>query len=191
MAVAGGIGSGKSVVCRILTAMGFAVYDCDSRAKRLMDESVAIKRAISVDIHPDAVKDGCIDRQVLAGIVFADKHKLQTLNNIVHAAVRDDIARWIAGHQSDEAVFVETAILYQSGLDRMVDEVWEVVAPVDVRVARVMARNSMSEADVRARIASQAFEPAQPHSRVRTINNDGRESLLLQLAALLANQTNR
>jgi len=185
VAVTGGIGSGKSVVCRILAASGYEVYDCDSRAKWLMDNSAEIKCGLCRAIHPEVVKGGCIDRQLLSSIVFSDKDKLQALNSIVHGAVLADIALWANAHADAGVMFVETAILYQSGLDRMVDEVWEVTAPEQVRVERVMKRNGMSEADVRARIRSQSFVPERRHSRAMRIFNDGRESLLLQIDALL------
>lgn len=183
VAVTGGIGSGKSVVCRILSALGHEVYDCDSRAKWLMDNSAGIKEELCRAIHPDVVKDGCIDRSMLSGIVFSDACKLQALNSIVHGAVLADIARWAETKEGN--IFVETAILYQSGLDRMVDEVWEVTAPEHMRVERVMKRNGMPEADVRARINSQVFEPGRRHARVRQIVNDGLQSLLLRIDALL------
>lgn len=185
VAVTGGIGSGKSVVCRILSALGHEVYDCDSQAKRLMDTSVDIKMALCREIHPDAVVDGCIDRKLLSGIVFSNQDKLRTLNAIVHAAVREDIVRWASAYSLNGPIFVETAILYQSGLDQLVDEVWEVQAPEALRVERVMARNALTEAEVRARIRSQDFESVRFHPNVKVIINDGRASLLLQMHALL------
>ena len=159
IAICGGIGSGKSIVSRILTVLGFDVYDCDSEAKRLMDADDAIKDAIAREIAGECIVDGTIDRPRLAGIVFSDSVKLEALNAIVHAAVRRHLAAWIEA-RTGRPKFIETAILYQSGLDRMVDEVWEVTAPADVRIARVMARNSMSAAEVKARIDAQdAFPP--------------------------------
>lgn len=185
IAVTGGIGSGKSVVCRVLSAIGHEVYDCDSQAKRLMDESPEIKAALQRRIHPDVVTDGIIDRRLLSSIVFNDSDKLAMLNSIVHAAVRSDIAHWIDSHEGEGMLFIETAILYQSGLDKMVDEVWEVTAPDSVRIERVMRRNGLAESEVRARIDSQAFEPAEPHKVVRAIVNDGCQSLLEQIHSLV------
>ena len=94
IAINGGIGSGKSVVSRIVTAMGYPVYDCDARARQLMDSSDEIKAAISADIHRACIKDGLIDRAMLASIVFEDKEKLAILNSIVHGAVREHFASW-------------------------------------------------------------------------------------------------
>lgn len=183
IAVTGGIGAGKSVVCRVLRALGYPVFDCDSEAKSLMDSDKAIKDRLAREISADVIlADGSIDRRRLARIVFADAARLDILNSIVHGAVRERIAAW-ASAQSSKTVFVETAILFQSGLNRMVDEEWRVEAPLDMRVERVMARNSMSRSEVEARIAAQNFEvaPGEPEPRLVVLNNDERSSLLFQI----------
>lgn len=184
IAINGGIGSGKSVVSRIVTAMGYPVYDCDVRARQLMDSSDEIKAAISADIHRACIKDGLIDRAMLASIVFEDKEKLAILNSIVHGAVREHFASW-AENQPGSVCFVETAILYQSGMDTMVDEVWTVDAPLDLRIERVMKRNGLTRQAVMSRITTQdSFTPATPHPLVRLIINDADTPLLPRIEQL-------
>ncbi len=185
VAISGGIGSGKSVVCRILTALGFPVYDCDSRAKMLMDNSNTIKESLKSRITPNAV-DVCgnIDRKSIASVVFKDSEKLSELNSIVHGAVRDDIICWLK-KLSGLTTFIETAILYQSGIDKLVDEVWEVTAPIDVRIARVCLRNNISKEEVEHRIKAQDISVDMPHENSKIILNDNRHSLLLQIEDLL------
>lgn len=186
IAVAGGIGAGKSVVCRILRAQGYSVYDSDRRAKALMDADINIKMRIAQDIHPDAItSEMIIDRTLLSKVVFSDSEKLRILNSIVHEAVRKDICTW-AESKKERLLFVETAILYQSGIDTMVDAVWEVTAPEAIRVERVMRRNGLSRNEVIRRIESQRFVPVMPHARVSMIVNDDRQSVLVQLDALMA-----
>ncbi|MCM1337642.1 MAG: dephospho-CoA kinase [Candidatus Amulumruptor caecigallinarius] len=185
-AITGGIGAGKSVVSDIIRAIGYSVYDCDSRAKALMDADTDIHAALSRDIHPRCVVDGVIDRRLIADIVFADAKRLAVLNGIVHAAVRADLLAWRAVNQDERRLFVETAILTESGLDGMVDDVWEVTAPEQLRIDRVMKRNSMSAEAVRARIASQSPLPAGFHLPVHTICNDGVHPLLPRIEELLA-----
>lgn len=185
IAISGGIGSGKSVVSRIVTVMGYEVYDCDSRAKVLMDSDGNIKERISREIHPECVADGCINRKRLADIVFNDADSLDRLNAIVHAAVRDDLKRW--AESSDAVKFVETAILYQSGIDKMVDAVWEIDAPLDLRISRVMNRNNISREEVLSRIASQdSFIPQSVHPSVIQIINDGVLPLIPQIETALS-----
>lgn len=184
IALTGGIGSGKSVVRRIVGCLGYPVYDCDSRAKLLMDASSEIRSRIAGEIDACAVDAaGNIDRRRLAASVFADAHKLERLNTIVHAEVLADIRRWrseIVG-----TAFVETAILYQSGLHRLVDEVWEVTAPRELRIERVMARNRVTAAEVEARMESQQYVPERIHPCTRVIVNDGTRAVLPQIIGLL------
>ena len=94
--IAGGIGSGKSTVARVVRAMGYEVYDCDSRAKNLMDSSSEIHSALAAEISPDVVTDGKINRSRLSELVFSDPVLLETLNRIVHTHVKEDIRRWMS-----------------------------------------------------------------------------------------------
>lgn len=200
--VAGGIGCGKSVVCSILSAMGYAVYDCDSRAKTIMNESRDIIDRIAEDICREAVieddrKQRVIDRKRLAKEVFNDVGKLKKLNRLVHHAVEADILLWrdtIAdrGYMHD-TVFVETALLKQSGLDQIADTVWEVSAPMEIRVQRAMMRDKCDRAAIEARIKSQEITAIEAeNTSVQTtaaptwlINNDGQAPLLPQINRLL------
>lgn len=185
IAITGGIGAGKSIVSRCLCAMGFDVYDSDSRAKQLMDSSEVIKEELAVRISESVIRsDGSIDRKELAGIVFADPLKLEILNSIVHSYVREDVGKFRICSPKKFA-FVETAILYQSRLDLMVDQVWDVVAPEELRVERVMKRSNMTAEEVRARIKSQEFIPETPHSSVFEIINDEVLPLLPRIEELL------
>ncbi len=185
IAITGGIGSGKSIISDILRAMGHKVYDYDTRAKALMDTDESIKNDLIDLISIDAVRnDRTIDRKLLSEIVFNDPDALSRLNSIVHKAVRADLRRW-RDTSSDKTVWVETAILYASRLDREVDEVWEVTAPTELRVQRVMKRNSMSREQVLARISSQSTTAAQLHPLTKAIVNDGVEPVLPQILSLL------
>lgn len=181
VAITGGIGSGKSVVSRIVTSLGYDVYDCDNRAKALMDTDESIKARLSSEIHRDCVINGKIDRRRIAQVVFNDGQALDRLNQIVHSAVRLDLMNWTALNPS-KLKFVETAILYQSGLDELVDKVWEIDAPLDLRIERVMSRNSLSREDVLARISSQdSFTPEKLHDDIVHIVNDGDTPLIPQI----------
>ncbi len=171
VAITGGIGAGKSVVSHMLRAMGMPVYDCDAAARRLMDESCEIKRRIAGEISASAIaQDGSICRQ-----------ELSRLNAIVHGAVRVDLKMWMS-RMDLPLIFVETAILYESGFDSMVDEIWEVTAPVEQRVHRVMVRSGLTEPQVRARIASQ-LAPSYPHHRI--IDNSDSTPLIPQIINIL------
>lgn len=188
IAITGGIGSGKSTVSHALEAMGFIVYDCDSQAKRLTDCSPEILSRIAAEISPTALNDdGTLNRKALADIVFNDSSSLGCLNAIVHSAVLNDIRQWIECHKNSQALlFIETAILYQSGLDKLVDEVWHVEAPKNIRLTRVMQRNNLIAEEVEARINAQdSFRPCELHPHTFTILNDNTAALLPQIKSLL------
>ncbi len=190
IALTGGIGAGKSVVSRVLRCLGYDVFDCDSEAKALMDGNAAIKERLMSEISPEVILDGEIDRQRLAQIVFADAEKLAALNAIVHTAVKEHIRHW---HQCRTAsvAFVETAILFESGLNRLVDAEWRVSAPTELRILRVMARNGMTAEQVRQRIKSQSFTPSpgEPRPPLTMIVNDGFVPLLPQIFKALQSIT--
>lgn len=186
-AITGGIGAGKSVVSAMLTAMGYDVFDCDIEAKKIMDSDTSIKSRLKTEIHAETVRhDGSIDRQRISSVVFSDKAKLQILNDIVHGAVRRRINTWATEHRANSHLFVETAILYQSGLDKMVDDVIEVIAPDEIRIMRVVRRNNCDEAQVAARISAQQFVPQTRHKHISEIINDDKLPVLPQLLAYLA-----
>ena len=187
IAITGGIGSGKSVVARIVNVMGFGVYDCDSRAKALMTEDAGVREqlveAFGKDIYHD---DGSLNRQHLSSIAFADERALGRLNAIVHPATARDMLQW-GRRQSDlgaKAAFVETALLRTAGLDRLVDEVWHVTAPDDIRVARVMVRSGLTAEQVRERMSAQSIEDTvAPGEQV--IVNDNTAAVLPQINRLI------
>lgn len=178
--ICGGIGSGKSVVCRILRTLGYSVYDTDSEARRIMDTSPRIVEAIGRDVCPAAVKNGRIDRAVLGQAVFNDKTLLERLNSIVHGAVRADIAEYALAH-AGQHIFIETAIPNSGGLCGIVDDVWQVTAPEGVRIERVMKRNGFDAEHIKARIEAQKADAVPCHERVTTIVNDNVTPLLPQI----------
>ncbi len=133
IALTGGIGAGKSVVARLLRTMGYAVFDCDIEARMLMDGDDDIKARIGAEIAADAIDDSRRHRpRPPLRNSFSDAEKLASLNAVVHGAVKERLARWCE-RQDKRPVFVETAILYQSGLNRMVDAEWSVEAPVEIQ----------------------------------------------------------
>lgn len=171
--------------------MGYPVYDCDSRAKHIMDTDADLRRRIAEGVGEPAVlkEDGSIDRPVLSRVVFSDKSKLLTLNSLVHGAVKEDLQQWHQQHslQGHRNTFVETAILFESGLDRLVSGIWQVTAPEEVRIERVCRRNGISAAEVKARINSQSTSIAPTFDGfVTTIINAPGHPLLPQILAAIA-----
>ncbi|MCM1221824.1 MAG: dephospho-CoA kinase [Lachnospiraceae bacterium] len=186
--ISGGIGAGKSIVCKVLQKWGFCVFDCDREAKALMDDDDDIKEQICHNISTEAVCGNIIDRKRLAEIVFGDKEKLKILNNIVHSAVRQKFASWLEKHYSERIVFVESAILHSSGMNNDIDLEWRIIASDETRISRVKIRNGLNTDQIKARIKAQEVDKA---SRAHVyIENDGKKPLLPQLAKILHDTLN-
>ncbi len=187
IAITGGIGSGKSVVARVLRTMGYHVYDCDLEAKRLMACSPIIRQQLTACFGKEVYdSSGDINKPLLSSIIFNTPHALATVNAIVHPVVKDDLMAWHQSHPLDIS-FVETAILVQSGMHTMVDEVWNVTAPIETRIARVIDRNATTRDKVLERINSQSASLANVTAPVRTIINDGITAILPHILALTGN----
>lgn len=153
--VTGGIGSGKSVVCRILEECGAAIYDSDSQAKRLMNEDCGLREALIAEFGEETFRDGTLNRSYLASIVFPDAGRLQRLDDIVHPAVRRDFREWCDRQVGKPYVVLESAILFEAGFETEVDKTLAVVAPLELRIERVCCRDGVAREEVERRISKQ------------------------------------
>lgn len=192
IAITGGIGSGKSVVARMLQVMGYGVYDCDSRAKALMIERADVKMQLVEAFGNDTyMPDGALNRQHLSATAFGDDKALARLNSIVHPATVRDIQRWAAvqAEHGDRIAFVETALLHTAALENQFDEVWHVVAPDEIRIQRVMSRSGLTAPQVRARMAAQVDEDRVEDGE-RVILNDNEAALLPQVIQRITSLNN-
>ena len=153
--ITGGIGSGKSTVCRLFAQRGVAVYDSDAEAKRLMAESPELRAAVSARFGAEAYAGGALNRPYLAGKVFSDPAALADLNALVHPAVLADFAAW-AERQEGSYVILESAILFDAGLEDSVDRTIAVLAPLELRLERTCRRDKCDPEAVRRRIAAQS-----------------------------------
>lgn len=187
--LAGGIGSGKSVVARILRLKGFGVYDCDFEAKRLMNSDKELMGEVEKIAGETVYADGKLDRKKLASIIFSDETKRRRINSVVHSAVRRDVERWLAKDAGN--IFVETAIAAESGIDLLADAVWIVWADERVRIARVEMRDGRAEDEILKIIQSQAEEEKRILKcgrEVVMINNNPDSQLLAQIDKALENK---
>ena len=169
--ITGGIGSGKSTIARELAKRGYMVYDCDQEAKRIIAENADVQQEIIDLLGEESFVDGIYNTAYVAQRVFEDSHLLAALNAIVHPAVGLDIMK----RKPD---FVESAILFESGLDILCDRIIVIDAPEDIRIARTIARDYHGDASpaninkVRARIKAQNIPTGDLF-----INNDGKTSI--------------
>lgn len=172
----GGIGSGKSTIARQLRQMGYDVYDSDSEAKRIIMENADVHRAMEELFGADVFAEGIYRTEIVAAKVFNRPDLMQQLNRIVHPAVLADIARYKQAH-GQRACFVESAILYESGIHTLCDRVVAVVAPKKIRIERVVARDNADTEQVKARIKTQMSNCQLRAHADYIVENDGKKTI--------------
>jgi len=156
--ITGGIGSGKTTVCEIFERLGVPVYYADKQAKYLMETDKKLREAIRQLFGDEAFdSENNLNRAFIAGIVFKDEEKLLALNALVHPAVKADYDSWnaILARKEYPYSLKEAALLVESGSYKDLDKLIVVSAPLEDRIKRVMARDNVSEEQVKARIDAQ------------------------------------
>ena len=185
LAITGSIGSGKSVVSRMMNVLGVPVYDCDVNAKRLMTDDGFIvselKRMFGDECYED---DGTLNRQYIASRIFTDKENIKRVNSLVHPVVKRDFEEW-AAKQESSVVAVETAILYESGMIEAVDKVLVVWADRETAISRTMQRSGMNRIQVENRMNNQMSVDDLLLMSDYSLYNDGDEPLLPRVMSVV------
>lgn len=150
----GGMGSGKTTIANYFAAEGISVYIADNEARKIMD-SQEIQNAILEIFGTEVFENNILVREKLAEIVFRTPDKLAKLNAIVHPAVRKHFKEWVLAHESEDLLIYESAILFESGHYKDFDFIIVVTAPLEVRIARVLARDKSSRDHILSRIKAQ------------------------------------
>ena len=183
--ITGGIGSGKTTACRVFATLGIPVYYADDRAKWLMEHDAALVAALQAEFGASIYdQEGRLQRPRLAELVFNDKARLEKLNALVHPVVREDGLRWDEHHRTTPYTLREAALLYESGIYRLLDKIITVTAPEPLRIERVQARDGLSAEQIKARMDKQWPEAEKVERADFVIHNDGRRSLLRQVYAI-------
>lgn len=185
--ITGGIGSGKTTVCKIFETLGIPVYYADDRAKALMVENkdliVRIKHIFGDNAY---TPEGELNRSYISQVAFTNPEKLKELNAAVHPAVLEDGIIWHESQKDTPYTLKEAALLFESGSYIALDKIITVTAPEDVRIERVMKRNNLSREEVEARIAKQMPESEKVQRSDFVINNDGEHALIPQVLEIHA-----
>ncbi|MBR2291005.1 MAG: dephospho-CoA kinase [Prevotella sp.] len=186
--ITGGIGTGKSYVCRRLEARGFEVYDCDTAAKRLIRTSPEIRRQLTALIGPGTysevsgerreVSEYTLNKKKVAEFLLASEENARAIDAIVHPAVFRDF-------EESGLEWMESAILYESGAYRLVDKAIVVSAPLEIRIQRVMQRDGISREKVLEWMGRQLPQDAVRARADFEIINDGKEDIDKQLNKIL------
>lgn len=189
--ITGGIGSGKSVVATLLRLYGIPVYIADEESKRLTNSSPVIRRAL-VDLVGEAVydADGKLDKPRLANFIFGQPEHLARVNAIIHPEVNRDFLDW-SERQEKAFCAIESAILFESGFDRIVDVKLMVLAPLEIRLERAIARDHASREALERRIKSQMADEEKASRSDFVIHNDSRQALIPQVENFIGWLKNR
>ena len=154
LGVTGGIGSGKTTVCRVFAVLGIPVFSADAEAKRIQESDRKLQKEINMLAGKDLFTSGKLDRSELARLIFNDKDLLEKVNSVVHPAVFKYFREWAAGQDSPYSV-MEAAILFESGASRMMDRIVTVVTPIEERIERLISGNKFTREQIIGRIKNQ------------------------------------
>jgi len=160
LGVTGGIGSGKTSVCRVFSVLNVPVFSADREASEIMDNDASLKISLNTIVNRDLYLSGKLDRAALATLIFNDKSLLQKVNELVHPAVFERFRNW-AVKQATPYIIMEAAILFESGARQFVDRVATVFAPEDERVQRVIARSRLTREQVQERMKNQISDESR------------------------------
>lgn len=180
--VTGGIGSGKSLVGSVFSSLGIPLFHSDQEGRRLLREDESVKSKV-LALFGEDVKDaeGKLDRAKIAARVFNHPMQLEALNNIIHPAVQQSFTEWVRLHQEVPYVIKETAILFESGTQATCDKIIVVVAPLEIRIQRVMERDRLSREQVRERVQHQWSDEERIKNADFVIHNDGNTLIIPQV----------
>lgn len=184
IAITGNIASGKSIVEKFLRESGYAVFDTDNMAHKIVDASEEVKCAFK---NYDILSDGIVDRKKLANVVFSDKKELKKLENIVHPLVKREIEEIFK--KDYKIVFIAVPQLYEAEFDKLFDKVIYIAADEKVRLNRLMERNSISEEEATKRIKAQAEDKIKlVKADIVIENNTTKENLIEAVKKVLLDQ---
>lgn len=180
--ITGGIGSGKTTVCKIFEILGIPVYYADDEAKKIITNNEALKAKIIATFGKESyLEDGAYNRAYIANIVFKDKKELEKLNQIVHPAMYQDGVDWHNAQNNVPYTLKEAAILFESKGHLMMDKSILVVAPMETRIERVMKRDDTTEEAIMNRINKQMPDSEKIKLADYIILNDGNAPLVPQI----------
>ena len=179
--VTGGIGSGKSLVCRIFRSLNVPVFSADDEAKALLETDSEIRLVLTGFFGKELYLSGKLNKQMLSDIIFNDRKNLEIVNNAVHPAVLERFTKWCTCQTKSAYVIMEAAIIFETGTDSFLDKVINISAPEAIRIERVCNRDSVSKEKVIERINNQLTEKERIEMSDINLVNDGKMMLLPQV----------
>lgn len=181
----GGIGSGKSVVAKILMAMGYPVYFSDERSKFITDTDPEVRQGLISLFGTEVFTEAGLNRSFLARQIFNDDAKRLLVNQLIHPKVRADFDEWVRS-QNSKLVFNEAAILFETGAYKRFDKTVLVTAPMDLKIERVMKRDNTFREEVLIRMSKQWPDEQKIPYADKVLVNDDQTPLISQIEEMIA-----
>ena len=183
--ITGGIGSGKSVVAALLELSGIPVYIADTESKLLTATSPVIREKLVALFGEELYTADSLNKRQLASHIFGNPERLGQVNAIIHPEVNRHFLAWVE-RLNTPVCAIESAILFESGFNRIFDTTLRVYAPMEIRIGRILERDSVSREEIIRRIESQLPDEVKKEKSDYVIFNDGEQALLPQITAFLA-----
>ena len=182
LGITGGIGSGKSTVCKVFASLGIPINDADSLAKKLVVDDIDLKNDIIKHFGNEAYTEKSeYNRAYISNIVFNDPEKLSILNGLVHPKVISYSKQWADDHAHYPYVIKEAALMFESGSYKDNDFNIVVEAPLGIRIQRICNRDNSSYEDVLKRIQAQLSDEERREKADLIIVNDDKNSIIQQV----------
>lgn len=183
--VTGGIGSGKSYICRIISTLGFPVYNCDAEAKKLMNTNKYIINSLKQLIGENSYdSEGNLNKPIIAQFLFANEENAHKINSVVHPVVKEDFRSW-ASAQNADLIFMESAILFESGFNDVVDNVITITAPPETRIERTIRRDNTTREQVITRMNQQMQDEERVRLSDYIISNNTNDNVEQQIKTII------
>lgn len=180
--ITGGIGSGKSTVCKVFASMGIPVNDADALAKKIIVEDPTLRNKLILHFGAETyLPDGSYNRAYIAEIVFNDREKLNLLNSLVHPQVIAHGNSWANEHKQFPYVVKEAALMFESGSYLHNDFTIVVESPLDIRIERICKRDGVSESVALKRIEAQWSDEQRREKADLIIQNNNTDSVIAQV----------
>jgi len=182
--ITGGIGSGKSTVCKVFEGLGIPVFKADDVSRTISDVNQSVIEKIKTAFGNDMYANGKLNRPKMAALVFSNKDELAKLNSIIHPAVRQEFANWKEKNANAPYLLYEAAILFESGAALLTDKKILVTALQETRINRVMQRDNIKREEVESRIKNQWSDEQKIALADYVLLNDDNAPVLEQVLAL-------
>lgn len=181
----GGIGSGKSTIAHLLRVLGYPVYESDREAARITDSDTSVREKLTNVFGPDIYTTQGLHKPLFASLIFKDPSLLKQANAIIHPAVMDDFMYW-SSQQHTPLIFMESAIIFEAGLNNHFDAVITVYADPETRIQRVIARDHTAREKALERIGNQWPDEEKVKMADYIISNNEHDMILAQLLKIIS-----